>query len=213
MTLAAPHFAPPHPVSRANGFVTGRGFAGFPYHHPAFYPLGYSSNPFFYDDLYSSGYPVAAVPPVIILQAPPPPSADFTPGYPPSPAQPLVIELRGDRYVRISGEEDSGAEVMNQGSTPSRRPANLPVPASSEVRTQELIPATLIFRDGHREEVSDYTIADGVLYAGANLYTDGSWNRKIELSSLNLPATIKSNQSRGVRFQLPSSPNEVIVRP
>ena len=77
----------------------------------------------------------------------------------------------------------------------------------------ELVPAILIFRDGHREEVSEYTIADGSLYTRADYYTNGSWNRKIELSSLNLSETVRSNQSRGVRFQLPSFPNEVIVRP
>ncbi len=75
------------------------------------------------------------------------------------------------------------------------------------------MPAVLVFRDGHREEVSEYTIADGALYTRTDYYTAGSWNRQIELSALNLPDTVKSNQSRGVRFQLPSSPNEVIVRP
>ena len=70
-----------------------------------------------------------------------------------------------------------------------------------------------MFRDGHREEVSDYTIADGNLYTHDDYYTNGSWNRKIELSSLNLLETVRSNQSRNVRFRLPSSPNEVIVRP
>jgi len=71
----------------------------------------------------------------------------------------------------------------------------------------------LVFRDGHREEVSDYTIADGVLYARGDYYRDGAWNRKIELKSLNLPETIHSNDARGVHVQLPTSPNEVITRP
>src|ERR1035437_7705536 len=79
--------------------------------------------------------------------------------------------------------------------------------------TKELVPAILVFRDGHREEVSDYMMADGVLYTRSDYYTNGSWNRKIELSSLNLPETVKSNQSHGLRFQLPSAPNEVTVGP
>jgi len=88
-------------------------------------------------------------------------------------------------------------------------------PSTTAIRTvapPDLPPVVLVFRDGHREEASDYTIADGVLYTRGD-YSTGSWNRKIELSSLSLPETLKSNQSRGVRFQLPSSPNEVIVRP
>ena len=94
--------------------------------------------------------------------------------------------------------------------------SSLPQPSSAPIRAAaipELPPAVLIFRDGHREEASEYTIADGVLYTRADYYTTGSWTRKIELSSLNLSETAKSNESRGIKFQIPSSPNEVIVRP
>jgi hypothetical protein len=124
-----------------------------------------------------------------------------------------MIELQGDRYVRVSGPETSGAEMIDRMPDPSPRPERPSSAAPQAVAAPELPPAVLIFRDGHREEVSDYTITDGVLYTRGDYYTTGSWNRKIELSSLNLPETIKSNQSRGVRFQVPASPNEVIVGP
>jgi hypothetical protein len=77
----------------------------------------------------------------------------------------------------------------------------------------DLPPAVLVFRDGHSEEVRDYTIADGILYARGDYYTDGYWNKKIELSSLNLAQTLQGNTTRNVKFVLPSSPNEVITRP
>ena len=76
-----------------------------------------------------------------------------------------------------------------------------------------LPPAVLIFHDGHREEVRDYTIADGTLYARGDYYTDGYWNKKIDLASLNVPQTLQANADRNVKFVLPSSPNEVITRP
>jgi hypothetical protein len=142
---------------------------------------------------------------MIILQSPQaraPEPERFAP-----PAQPLMIELQGDRYVRVSGPETSGTEMIDR--MPDR-PSSAPIHA---VAIPELPPAVLVFRDGHREEASEYTIADGVLYTRADYYTTGSWNRKIELSSLDVPETIKSNLSRGVKFQLPTSPNEVIVRP
>ncbi|MGC1646190.1 MAG: hypothetical protein WA741_10205 [Candidatus Sulfotelmatobacter sp.] len=195
MGAASPHFA-----ARFN-----RG--AFP--RPSFFPLAYS-DPFYADYLSNTGYPIASQPPVIILQSPQvraPEPERFAP-----PAQPLMIELQGDRYVRVTGPETSGAEMidrMPEGSRLSEHssaPIHAPTPA-------ELPPAVLIFRDGHREETSDYTIADGILYARTDYYTTGSWNRKIELSSLNLPETAKSNESRGVKFQIPSSPNQVIVRP
>jgi hypothetical protein len=190
MGAASPHFA-----ARFNR-------AGHP--RASFFPLAYS-DPFYVDYLSSTGYPAASQPPLIILQSPAaraPEPEHFAP-----PAQPLMIELQGDRYVRVSGPETSGAETIDR--MPDRS-SSAPIHA---VATPELPPAVLVFRDGHREEASEYTIADGALYTRTDYYTTGSWNRKIELSSLNLPETVKSNQSRGAKFQIPSSPNEVIVRP
>ena len=195
MGAASPHFA-----ARFN-----RGA------HPrsSFFPLAYS-DPFYADYLSSTGYPVASQPPMIILQAPP--SGAPGPERLAPPAQPLMIELQGDRYVRVTGPEISGAEMID------RMPERSPLPEHSgapihAAAIPELPPAVLVFRDGHREEASEYTIADGILYAHSDYYATGSWNKKIELSSLDLPETVKSNESRGVKFQVPSSPNEVIVRP
>jgi hypothetical protein len=186
--MGGAHFAPGSNFGRSN-------FAAFP--RSRFYPLALGDS-LFYPDYLSAGYPIAS-PPVIFVQAPP---AAETPA-PAQPVQPLMIELQGDRYVRIGAEDTSGTEMITREAKPS----------GAATRAQELVPATLVFRDGHREEVSEYTIAGGVLYSRSNYYTDGSWTRKIDLSSLNLPETIASNQSRGVPFQLPNSPNEVIVGP
>jgi len=191
--------ASPHLAARFNR-------AGRP--HGFFYPLAYS-DPFYADYLSSTGYPVASQPPMIILQSAP----AGEPERSAPPAQPLMIELQGDRYVRVSGPETSGAELIDRMPDGSPRPERPPSAPIHAVAPPELPPAVLVFRDGHREEASEYTIADGILYTRGDYYTTGSWNRKIELSSLNLPETVKSNQSRGAKFQLPSSPNEVIVRP
>ena len=78
---------------------------------------------------------------------------------------------------------------------------------------RDLPPAVLVFRDGHGEEVHDYTIADGFLYARGDFYSDGYWNKKIDLSTLDLSQTLQTNSTRSVKFILPSSPNEVITRP
>jgi hypothetical protein len=195
MGVASPHFA-----ARFN-----RG--GRP--HGSLYPLAYS-DPFYADYLSSAGYPLASQPPLIIVQSPLAGAPEPERSAP--PAQPLMIELQGDRYVRVSGPEISGAEMIDRMPDRSPRPERPPSAPIHAVATPEP-PAVLVFRDGHREEASEYTIADGVLYTRADYYTSGSWNRKIELSSLNLPETVKSNQSRGAKFPLPSSPNEVIVRP
>jgi hypothetical protein len=169
--------------------------------------LAFFGDPFYGDALYDSGYPVASQPPVIIVQGA---SAAAKPPATASPTQPLMIELRGDRYVRVSGDENSGVEMIDGDAAPIR-PQGGSVAASHAAPV--LPPAILVFRDGHREEVSGYTITDGALYASGDFYTAGSWTRKIELSALNLPETIRASQSNGVQFELPGAPNEVIVRP
>ena len=173
-----------------------------------FYPLAYA-DPIYSDYLSGTGYPVASQPPVIFMQAPqaPLPAASSAA----SPAQPLMIELRDDRYVRVSGEDVSGTEMIDKAlrSNVANRRSNdaRPLAASPESPT-----AIIVFRDGHREEIYDYTIVDGMLYARADQY-DASSNIKIELSSLNLPETVADNQSRGMSFRVPRTHNEVTVGP
>jgi hypothetical protein len=153
--------------------------------------------------MYPPDYTVAAQPSVIVLQAP---AAPVVAEPPSPPAHPLLIELQGDRYVEINGENQPDTQLIELQPRPATR-SQSQIPAS--VRQDAL----LIFRDGHREQVSGYAISGGFLYATANYYTQGTWNRKIELSSLNLPDTVSANQSRGIDFHLPSASNEVIVGP
>lgn len=55
----------------------------------------------------------------------------------------------------------------------------------------------LVFRDGHRQEISSYAIM------GETLYVLDARKQKIGLSDLDLPSTIEVNDERGVDFQLP----------
>jgi hypothetical protein len=186
----AQHFSPARQPARP-GFPRSqhsRNFSG------GYYPAAYFA-PLDWDSMYPPDYSVPAQPYVIVLQ---PPAAPAVSEPPPPPAHALLIELQGDRYVEINDEDPQPRAATRSQSQP---------PASWR---QD---AVLIFRDGHREQVSGYAITGGFLYATANYYTEGSWNRKIELSSLNLPDTVSANQSRGINFQLPSASNEVTVGP
>lgn len=72
-------------------------------------------------------------------------------------------------------------------------PAPEPQPAPPQ-------PATvLVFQDGHTLEVRDYAIVGPTLF---NLGDSGP--RKIALADLNLPATVRTNDDRGVEFALPA---------
>jgi len=199
----------------STGLAPGNNFGGS--HHPhSFFPVAFFSDPFYSDAFSSTGYPVPSQPPVIIVQAPP--SVSSTPEPAPPPTQSLMIELQGDHYVRVGGEEISRVETTTIDREPSPRPPQArrqgtAPQATTQITEQQLLPVVLIFRDGHTDDVSDYTIADGILYARANYYTDGAWNRKISLAALNLPVTQEANAKHNIKFILPSSPNEVVTRP
>lgn len=177
----------------------------------------------------SSGYGYPAAPPNFFLM-PPAAGSGMIEDQPHPSAQPLMIELQGNRYVRVSengGNSPNEAASLNYQQPPvassRNNPAGFAQPptrrkevgeASNSVpAAQDLQPAILVFRDGRTENVRDYAITAGMLYARGNYYTDGYWTKTINLASLNLPATISSNAERGVKFVLPSAPNEVVTRP
>jgi hypothetical protein len=60
-------------------------------------------------------------------------------------------------------------------------------------------PTVLVFKDGHQIEVANYAIVGATLY---DLSDTRRW--KIALADLDLPATTKQNDDRGLDFQVPS---------
>jgi hypothetical protein len=178
--------------------------------------FGMFSDSSYPNDSSAAGYPPAAQAPNILLQALAPAGASQDHQQPAS--QPLLIELQGGRYVRLTGENKADSGLAYQAPTASaasRSSAKLDFNRrpSREVMARVLTPVVLIFHDGHSEEVRDYTIVGGAIYVRGDYYADGYWNKRIELSALNLPETVKSNHEHGVLFVLPSAPNEVITRP
>ena len=80
----------------------------------------------------------------------------------------------------------------------------------SQVRDERSAPGpatALVFRDQHVEEVRNYAIAGGTLW----VLNDRQAGKKIPLAQLDLPATVKMNDDRGVDFQLPQ-PEMPILR-
>jgi hypothetical protein len=211
----------------------GPGYASLPF--PFF---GDSFDP---DDIYSTGYPVSSPPPPFLMQALQglinPAANSMSAMGPlnarePSSSEPLMIELQNGRYVHvkstpIDGEAEPLKFANNSSPENSRSSKEMkavgtkavvtksiqPTSAPQMIAAAPLPPAVLVFRDGHSEEVRDYTIADGMLYARGDYYTDGYWSKKIDLANLNVAETLQANNERSVKFVLPSAPNEVITRP
>jgi hypothetical protein len=173
------------------------------------YPDFYSDS-----DHYDSGE--VAQPQVVVVQA----SAPAPPPAPPAPRESVLIEWQGDHFVRstTSTRASAGAEIAADyaeksrahGSTTGR---SAPGQKNAGQPPRELPPAVLVFHDGRQEEVSEYTIMSGTIYSKADYWTTGSWTRKIQIADLDIPATLKLNQQRGLKFVLPASSSEVVIRP
>jgi hypothetical protein len=88
-------------------------------------------------------------------------------------------------HARTETEKDAPAEPAYSKPDPPEPPR---------------IPTTLVFKDGHQLEIENYAIVSQTLYD----LTPGH-PRKIALADLDLPATEKQNDDRGVTFQLPPS--------
>lgn len=116
---------------------------------------------------------------------------------------PTIFDRRGagrDSYIPSSypgpaharpdaepGSTEPGS--AESGSTQAADPPEPPQP-----------PTVLVFKDGHQLEVGNYAIVSQTLYD----LTSGH-RRKIALADLDLSATEKQNDDRGVTFQLPPS--------
>jgi len=107
----------------------------------------------------------------------------------PDPPAPTIFERRpAETYTQRS------MATANQSA-----PAAAPAQADS---AREAIPVVLVYKDGHEQEVRNYAIV------GKTLYDLGTFvAHKIPLSDLDIPATVKANDDRGVEFNLPSSVN------
>src|SRR5215469_14891788 len=94
-------------------------------------------------------------------------------------------------YARPRSDDDYRAEL-------NAEQQKAPQPGGQEPVAEQ--PSTvLIFKDGHELEVKNYAIVGATLYD----LSDGR-ARKVELAQLDLPATVKHNDDRGVSFQLPA---------
>ena len=82
---------------------------------------------------------------------------------------------------RLRNEQQSGAAAAKP-------------PPKAEIRATTV----LVFRDRHSEEIENYAIIGKTLW----VFTEQR-ARKIPIAELNVPATTKANEDRGIEFRLP----------
>ena len=130
------------------------------------------------------------------------PSADYYPSYDyygPSyySAQNDIAQQQQDMQQQdINRLEDEVARLrVQRESQPETREAPTSQPESRSVVST---PTLLVFHDKHTQEVQNYAIVGGTLWIfSAQRAT------KLPLSWLDIEATTKANEDRGVNFQIP----------
>jgi hypothetical protein len=110
---------------------------------------------------------------------------------------PTVFDRRGPGTERPPAPAPRAARENTQPEAPSE----------SAVSQQDATPASdspqtiLVFKDGHQLEVANYAIVGSTLFD-----LTGGRRQKIALAELDLPATSKQNDDRGIDFQVPGTP-------
>jgi hypothetical protein len=126
----------------------------------------------------------------------------------------------GDQVADSDEQYDGGPTVFDRrgpGTAPPQVPASNPTRARNEgpqsdsasdpASQSETTPAldqpqtVLVFKDGHQLEVANYAIVGSTLYD-----LTGGHRQKIALADLDLSATAKQNDDRGIDFTVPAAP-------
>jgi len=205
--VTAGHAAPAHESRmgafrqrRARGYYAGASYGGYGYAPYADSNVLYASD---FDPTYE---PMAEEMPQVVSRAPNPAAA----APPAKSSGGMVLQLEGDHWVRMTA---SGPPQIVGNTVQASSPVTAPKSRVSATAKppSEAQRAVLVFRDGHQEEIGQYRIMGGVISLAADYWSTGSWTRKVPVSDLDIPATLKVNGERGTHFRLPSGPNEMMI--
>jgi len=103
--------------------------------------------------------------------------------------QQMMRQQQEQEQEQADGDQDRYAQQV-----PMR-----PTTQAREAEGTPVLPNTvLVFRDEHKQEIRNYAIAGQTLWNFSPQHT-----QKIPLSDLDLPATTKANEDRGLTFRVP----------
>ena len=168
-----------HHYGYSNGQHRGYGYSrgGWAYAAPYYYiPLGDYGYGYDYD--YVGGSDQYSGPPV----------------SPNDPTLHIIVEQPPAQPYR-SAADDRQAEVVPPDPKMEPEIRERPSPVR-EAKPSE--PTVLIFRDGHQQDVTNYAIM------GQTVYVLDDRTQKIPLANLDVPATVKANDDRGMEFKIPA---------
>ena len=106
-------------------------------------------------------------------------------------------EQRMLRQEQADGDQDAYADPPSDPQPGSQSEGNAPAPEKKGAPV--FSDTVLVFRDQHQQEVENYAIVGDMLWNFAAGHT-----QKISLDDLDLDATRKANEARGIDFQIPT---------
>ena len=105
-----------------------------------------------------------------------------------------------DAGPRIEDQDPPPNHTGNRDRTPKDSVLSKPTPSKPEEPVAAQPSTVLVFKDGHRADVVNYAIVGDTLFD----FSAGR-TRKVLLADLDLAATQKANDDRGIDFQIPAS--------
>jgi hypothetical protein len=124
------------------------------------------------------------------------PYADY--GYSSSSdSNPYPPEYRSDYYGQRTGQLQAEIDRLEDEVQRLREERESRAPPQAQAKSEVREPTVLVFADKHTQEVENYAIVGQTLWVFSELHA-----AKIPLSSLDLDATTKANDERGVDFHV-----------
>jgi hypothetical protein len=164
----------------------GNGFHRHPYSNGPYRGYGYSRGgwayaaPYYYIPLGDYDYDYVGGPDAYAGQPPTGPT---------DPTLHIIVEQPPARSYRGATDDTQAEAVLPPPVVPERSSP------PREAKPNE--PTVLVFRDGHRQEVTNYAIM------GQTVYVLDDRTQKIPLANLDVSATVKANDDRGMEFKIP----------
>ena len=134
---------------------------------------------------------------------------DYYDGY----DDPLAYNRQDDQDVYASApypapdQENSGLQRDVQTLSGKIDRLQADVVARNQPKPDAEPETALVFRDQHVEEVRNYAISGGTLW----VLNDHQSGKKIPLTQLDIDATVKMNDDRGVDFQVPGPTLQLMI--
>ncbi len=110
----------------------------------------------------------------------------------------LANEMNAQSLAEQRMRREQDQDLYARSDPPS--PRSDPPPQRAEERTESTPTTVLVFRDERKQEVQNYAVVGQTLWVFEPRRTE-----KIPLSQLDIPATAKANDERGVDFHLPAT--------